>query len=166
MAAGQDDQEIGGSHERGSLTVGWPVCGVGVIVSAPGAYPPTRLMVAPLLTWTLAELPFELRAPPFAAVQAESTWTAPSKMTVLLPEIRTEGHPRNPFGQDVFEGSSSTTEYLIPPGGLPFRAWLVVATHLHALSSVLVDHTRTQFELLAAEHHAHYDGWEADRAPG
>ncbi len=46
------------------------------------------------------------------------------------------------------------------------EAWLVVATHLHALSSVLVDHTRTQFELLAAEHHAHYDGWEADRAPG
>ena len=46
------------------------------------------------------------------------------------------------------------------------EAWLVVATHLHALSSVLVDHTRTQFELLAAEHHAQYDGWEADRAPG
>jgi regulator of RNase E activity RraB len=46
------------------------------------------------------------------------------------------------------------------------EAWLVVATHLHALTSVLVDHTRTQFELLAAEHDAHYDGWEADRAPG
>jgi hypothetical protein len=46
------------------------------------------------------------------------------------------------------------------------KAWLVVATHLHALTSLLVDHTRTQFEILAGEHHAHYDGWEADRAPG
>jgi len=46
------------------------------------------------------------------------------------------------------------------------EAWLVVAAHLHALTSGLVDRTRTQFELLAAQHRAHYDGWEADRASG
>ena len=44
------------------------------------------------------------------------------------------------------------------------EAWLVVATHLHSLSPALVDRTRTRFETLAAEHHAHYDGWEADRS--
>jgi regulator of RNase E activity RraB len=45
-------------------------------------------------------------------------------------------------------------------------AWLVVATHLQSLTSGLVDRTRTQFESLAAEHRAHYDGWEADRSSG
>jgi regulator of RNase E activity RraB len=46
------------------------------------------------------------------------------------------------------------------------EAWLVVATHLQSLSSGLVDRTRTQFESLAAQHSAHYDGWEADRSSG
>jgi regulator of RNase E activity RraB len=46
------------------------------------------------------------------------------------------------------------------------EAWLVVATHLQSLSARLVDRTRTQFESLAAQHGAHYDGWEADRSSG
>ena len=44
------------------------------------------------------------------------------------------------------------------------EAWLVVAAHLHALTFALVDRTRTLLEALAAEHRAHYDGWEADRS--
>lgn len=43
-------------------------------------------------------------------------------------------------------------------------AWLVVAARTHALTVGLVDRTRTRFESLAAEHGAHYDGWEADRS--
>src|SRR5439155_13213702 len=82
-----------GSQARGSLTYGWPVSGVGEIVRAPGAYPPTRLIGAPLLTVIVAELPFELRAPPLPAGHAESTCTAPSKITVLLPENNSDGHP-------------------------------------------------------------------------
>jgi regulator of RNase E activity RraB len=43
---------------------------------------------------------------------------------------------------------------------------LVVARHLQSRSAGLVDRTRTQFESLAAQHGAHYDGWEADRSSG
>ena|SRR6202162_3696420 len=46
------------------------------------------------------------------------------------------------------------------------EAWLVVAAHLHSLTAGLVERTRMQFEVLAAKHHAQYDGWEAERAPG
>jgi regulator of ribonuclease activity B len=43
-------------------------------------------------------------------------------------------------------------------------AWLVVAGTVQSLSAELVDRTRARFDVLAAQHRAHYDGWEADRS--
>lgn len=45
-------------------------------------------------------------------------------------------------------------------------AWLVVAATLQSLNLALVDRTRARFEALATQHHAYYDGWEADRSSG
>jgi regulator of ribonuclease activity B len=42
--------------------------------------------------------------------------------------------------------------------------WVVVAGNRQSLSSWLVGRTRARFEALAAQHRAHYDGWEADRS--
>jgi regulator of ribonuclease activity B len=43
-------------------------------------------------------------------------------------------------------------------------AWVVVAGNRQSLSPWLVGRTRARFEALAAQHRAHYDGWEADRS--
>ena len=76
---------------------------------------------------TVAELPFVPNAPPFAAVQAESTKIEPPNVSVGPPEIRSDGQPRRAFGQLLFEGSRSTTEY-DEPEICPFSAVDVVAT--------------------------------------
>ncbi len=85
------------------------------------------LIDLPLASVTVAELPLAARAPPFAAVQAESIIAEPSNWIVGPPEIRNAGQPLRPFGHEEYDGSSRTTLY-VEPAIAPFTAVDAVAT--------------------------------------
>src|SRR5919198_4526619 len=119
--------EIVSSPESGSEMVVCPVRGVGEIVRLAGLYPPWSRILDEPLSVTVPAPPLVPRAPPSDAAQPESIISEASNTTVGPPEKRTDGQPRRPFGHELLDGSSVTTEYS-DAESWPLIAVLVVET--------------------------------------